>query len=92
MPPGARRLEIHYTALSLAAPEKVRFSYRLEGFDPDWIDAGARRVATYTALAPKVYRFRVRAMNDDGLWNQDGASIGVSVQPFFYQTWSFFAG
>ena len=89
---GARRLEIRYTALSLSAPEKVRFRYRLEGFDPDWVDAGTRRVATYTALPPRVYRFQVRAANDDGLWNDTGASIAVHARPFFYQTWAFLAG
>jgi len=92
LPPGARRLEIRYTALSLSAPEKVRFRYRLEGFDPDWVDAGTRRVATYTALPPRTYRFRVLAANDDGLWNEEGAAVAVSVRPFFYQTWAFLAG
>jgi len=60
-------LEIHYTALSLTAPEKSRFKYRLEGYDQDWVEADTRRVAYYTNLWPGDYNFRVIACNNDGV-------------------------
>jgi len=89
--PGADKLEIHYTALSFLVPERVLFKYRLEGYDKDWIDAGTRRVAYYTGLPPKSYRFRVMACNNDGVWNETGASFAFELQPHFYQTYWFFA-
>jgi transcriptional regulator with PAS, ATPase and Fis domain/ligand-binding sensor domain-containing protein len=85
-PPGRGDLEIHYTGLSLLAPEKVRFKYQLEGYDQSWVDAGARRVAYYTNIPPGNYRFRVRAMNNDGVWNEAGAAFEFSLAPHFYQT------
>jgi signal transduction histidine kinase len=91
LPPGTKSLELRYTALSFTAPEKVRFRHRLEGFDADWIDAGTRRFTRYTHLAPGVYRFHVLAANDDGLWNETGASYGFTVEPHFYQTTWFYA-
>jgi diguanylate cyclase (GGDEF)-like protein len=84
--PGVKSIEFHYTALSLRVPERVRFKYRLDGYDQDWVDAGARRVAYYTNLRPGEYRFQVIAANDDGVWNQQGASVGVQLEPCFYQT------
>ncbi len=87
--PGVRGLEIHYTALSYIAPEKVRFSYKLEGFDEDWVDAGNRRVAYYTKLPAGNYRFRVIACNNDGVWNREGATLSFRQEPYFYQTWWF---
>jgi ligand-binding sensor domain-containing protein/signal transduction histidine kinase len=86
LPPDARGLELHYTGLSFVAPEKVRFKYRLEGFDDGWVEAGARRVAYYPSLPPGGYRFRVIASNSDGVWNEAGASIAFDVRPHFYQT------
>jgi len=85
-PPGTVQLEIQYAGLSLQAPEKVRFKYKLEGFDKDWVDAGARSTAYYTNLPPRHYRFRVLACNNDNAWNEIGASIEFSVRPHFYQT------
>jgi signal transduction histidine kinase/ligand-binding sensor domain-containing protein/CheY-like chemotaxis protein len=84
--PGKDRIEFHYTGLSLRIPARVRFKYRLEGYDRDWVDAGPRRVAYYTNLAPGSYRFRVIACNDDGIWNEEGASVRLLLQPQFYQT------
>jgi PAS domain S-box-containing protein len=78
-------LEIHYTALSLISPERVRFRYRLEGFDHEWVDAGTRRVAYFTNLPPGSYRFRVVACNNDGVWNLAGASFSFKLAPRFYQ-------
>lgn len=89
LPPLIRDLRIDYTALSLSAPAKVRFRYRLEGRDREWVDAGNRRQAFYTDLAPGTYRFRVVAANNDGVWNSEGASWGVVVEPALYQTASF---
>ena len=83
-------LEFHYTGLSLLSPELVRFRYRMEGFDPDWVDAGARRVAYYTNLPAGSYRFQVIACNDDGVWNNTGAAFEFRVEPVFWQTIWFF--
>jgi signal transduction histidine kinase/ligand-binding sensor domain-containing protein len=91
LPAHADRLEINYTALSLAIPERVRFRYKLEGVDSDWQDAGTRRQAFYTHLPPGNYRFRVIACNNDGVWNETGATLGVVMKPAFYQTWWFTA-
>jgi signal transduction histidine kinase/ligand-binding sensor domain-containing protein len=86
LPARIRDLEIDYTALSLAAPEKVRFRYKLEGRDRDWQDAGTRRQAFYTDLPPRNYRFRVGACNNSGVWNEAGAFLDFSVPPAYYQT------
>jgi len=79
-------LEIHYTALSLTIPERVRFRYKLEGKDSDWQDAGTGRPVFYGGLAPREYRFRVMACNNDGLWNEAGAAWNFSIVPAYYQT------
>jgi signal transduction histidine kinase/ligand-binding sensor domain-containing protein len=86
LPPLIRDLEIDYTALSLVAPEKNRFKYKLEGRDRDWIVAGNRRQAFYTDLKPRSYRFRVVASNNSGVWNEAGASLNFSIDPAYYQT------
>ncbi len=86
LPPQAGRLLIDYTALSLAVPERVRFRYKLEGYDTDWQDAGTHREATYTNLSPRQYRFQVIACNNDGVWNEAGASLGFTILPAWYQT------
>jgi ligand-binding sensor domain-containing protein/signal transduction histidine kinase len=88
--PGASRLDFYYTALSFIAPENVRFKYKLEGFDNNWIDGGARRVASYTNLRPGNYKFRVIAANNDGVWNETGAAVEFYLQPRFYQTYWFY--
>ena len=84
--PGAERWEFHYTGLSLVVPERSLFRYRLDGFDKDWINAGSRRIAYYTGLSPGSYTFRVIASNDDGVWNETGASFRFTLRPHFYQT------
>jgi signal transduction histidine kinase/ligand-binding sensor domain-containing protein len=86
LPPLIRDLEIDYTALSLVAQEKVRFRYKLEGWDRDWEDAGNRRQAFYTNLPPRNYRFRVSACNNSGVWNEAGAFLDFAVDPAYYQT------
>lgn len=90
VPAGQTRLDFYYTAPSFVAPEKIRFKYRLDGFDNDWIDAGTRRSANYTNLRPGSYRFRVIASNNDGVWNETGASFGFYLRPYFYQTYWFY--
>ena len=91
LPASTSRIQIDYTALSFAAPAKLRFRYKLEGFDRDWIDGGARRQAFYTNLSAGEYRFRVIAGNQDA-WNEVGATWPFSIRPTFYQTALFNAG
>jgi len=87
--PGTTRFAFHYTALSFVAPQEVRFAYRLEGVDPDWVQVGPQRVAYYTHLPPGHYRFRVKAANEDGRWNQEGAAYEFLLEPHFYQRTGF---
>ena len=86
LPAGTFDLEIRYTALSFAAPERVRFRYRLEGFDPGWVEAADRRVAYYTNLPPGRYRFRVAAADGEGAWSPEPASLDLRLLPRWYQT------
>src|SRR5262249_18313718 len=86
LPPMAHDLEIDYTALSLVAPEKNQYRYRLEGYESDWHEAGNRRQAIYGKLPPRRYRFRVAASNNSGVWNLEGASFDFSVEPRYYET------
>jgi signal transduction histidine kinase/streptogramin lyase len=86
LPPLVRDLEIDYTALSLVAAEKVFFRVKLEGHDPDWIDMGTERKKFYSDLPPRKYRFRVKACNNSGVWNEAGASFDFSIDPRYYQT------
>jgi len=91
LPALTREIQIDYAALSYAAPERVRFRYKLEGFDKEWMDAGGRRQAVYTNLPPRHYQFHDIACNNDGIWNESGASFAFSIQPAFFQT-SWFLG
>ncbi len=90
VPAGSTRVAIHYAGLSFVAPSKVRYRYRMQGFDRQWIEAGSRRTAYYTNLPPGRYTFRVLAANNDGVWNETGAALSFSVQPHYYQTWWFY--
>jgi signal transduction histidine kinase len=83
---GTRNVEINYTALSLMIPERVRFRYRLDGVDEDWVEAGNRRQAFYTQLGPGRHRFQVIAANSDGVWNLEGAVLEFSIPPTFLQS------
>jgi len=87
--PRARRVELHYTALNFTAPEKVRFRYRLDGLDADWVEAKGRRVAEYPFLPPGPYHFRVTACNEDGVWSESEAGLSLTCLPAFWQTWWF---
>jgi signal transduction histidine kinase len=86
VPPGQQRIAFHYVGLSLANPERVRYRYRLDGFDRGWSEAVSNREATFANLSPGTYRFRVMCGNSDGIWNTEDASIDFSVLPAFHQT------
>jgi signal transduction histidine kinase len=86
VPPGKQRFEFHFTGLSFTAPEKVKFKYRLEGLEKEWVEAGERRSALYSFLQPGNYTFRVLACNNDGVWNEAGATLALIVLPHFWQT------
>ena len=84
--PGRPRLEFRFTSLALLDAGRTRFQYRLDGFDPGWIDAGAERVAHYTNLPAGRFRFRARAAGSDGVWNQPGKALELVVRPHFWET------
>ena len=86
---GGARLTIEYAGLSFTAPAEVRYRFLMEGFDRAWTEAGARRSASYTNLPPGDYRFVVQAANNDGVWNQVGASLALRIVPPFYRRWWF---
>jgi PAS domain S-box-containing protein len=89
LPAGTSTLAIEYTALSFVLPQQVQFRYRMEGYDARWVEAGARRTAYFTNLRPGPYRFQVVACNNDGIWNEQGATVSFSIAPYFYQTYWF---
>jgi signal transduction histidine kinase len=83
---GHNHFQFDYAGLSYTSPQKVRYRYMLEGFDHQWTEAGARRSAYYTNIPPGHYTFRVQAANNDGFWNNEGAALGFTLRPHFYQT------
>lgn len=85
-PPRTRDIEIHYTAPSFLIPQKVRFRYKLDGRDLEWQDAGTRRQVFYSDLGPGQYRFHVTAANNDGVWNELGTALDLSLDAAYYQT------
>ncbi|MCD4750067.1 MAG: hypothetical protein K8R59_11900, partial [Thermoanaerobaculales bacterium] len=87
VPAGADSFEFHFTALSLVSPERVRFRYRLEGFDRTWVEVGPRRAAYYTNLPPGSYALHVVACNNDGVWNEEGVSLPFVLRPACWQNW-----
>ena len=90
LPPGTSRFDFHYAGLSFVAPEKVRYRYKLEGFDKDWVEGGDRRAAYYTNLSAGDYRFLVIACNNDGVWSQTPAAFAFTLRPHFYRTYWFY--
>jgi signal transduction histidine kinase/ligand-binding sensor domain-containing protein len=84
--PGWHRFEFQYTGLSFVDPEKVRFRYRLNGFEKEWVNADTKRVVNYNYIPPGSYSFQVIACNNDGVWNNSGATLAFTVLPFFWQT------
>lgn len=89
--PGNSTLEFHYTALTYIAPDRIRFRYKLIGFNDDWIDAGKRRTAYYTNLPPGEYTFCVNSTTDNGTWSENDTKVSIVLQPFFHQTRYFVA-
>ncbi|MGO8930452.1 MAG: two-component regulator propeller domain-containing protein [Limisphaerales bacterium] len=86
--PGGRELELHYTGISFGSPEKLRFRYRIQGLDRDWVEAGERRTAYYHHLAPGSYLFTVLACNADGVWSKDKPLLYLTVEPYVWEsTW-----
>jgi ligand-binding sensor domain-containing protein len=83
--PGRGDLEVRYAAVNFLAPGNVRFRYRLEGYDPGWVDAGDRRVAHYTNLEPGQYRFVVAASDDQATWSPQPAQLEIEFRPHFYE-------
>lgn len=90
-PGSAHVLEIQYTANTFVDAERVRYKYRLDGLDRDWIDAGYRRIAQYANLKPGKYRFRVMAVSKYGVESEGPASFAFHLQPHYYQTRVFYA-
>jgi signal transduction histidine kinase len=86
VPPRTSGIDFRFTALSLAAADKVRFKYRLDPYDDTWVDAGAGRTAHYKRLPPGAYTFRVIAANSFGVWNENGDAIRFVLRPHYYQT------
>ncbi|MBI2427486.1 MAG: hypothetical protein HYV29_01565, partial [Ignavibacteriales bacterium] len=87
--PGQTKLDVRYTGINFSAPRSIRFKYILEGSDKDWVDAGRERMAHYTNLDAGSYTFRVIASSNAGIWNEQGASLRVTVLPLFWMTWWF---
>jgi PAS domain S-box-containing protein len=86
-------ISFKFASLDYASPEKNRYRYKLEGFDVEWTEVGSdRRNVTYTNLDPGTYVFKVIGSNDDGLWNEEGTSIGITITPPWWQTWWFRGG
>jgi ligand-binding sensor domain-containing protein/signal transduction histidine kinase len=86
LPAGTQRLEFHFTAIDFSQPSKIRFRYKLEGLDSEWSNAALDREAIYNHLPPGEYTFRVMAANNHGFWNEAGASLSLTIAPFFWQT------
>jgi signal transduction histidine kinase/ligand-binding sensor domain-containing protein len=91
LPAGTANIQIDFAVLAFSSPRSARVRYRIEGQDPDWIEAGTRRQAFYTNLPPGSYRFRMIAANGDGVWNVDGATVAFEIPPTFFQSRSFLA-
>ncbi|MCU1261002.1 MAG: hypothetical protein JWO80_3887 [Bryobacterales bacterium] len=84
--PGTHHLELKFDSIELASPEKIRFQYRLDGVDPDWLNADATRTAVYTSIPRGAHSFHVRASNSDGVWDRAGIVYNVSQRPYYYET------
>ena len=77
-------ITLKYAALSYCTPQKNQYAYKLEGFDKDWNFVGSQNSTTYTNLPAGTYRFRVKAANNDNVWNEEGTSIRIVIHPPFY--------
>ena len=90
--PGQERVEIAYTSLNLAAPDRTRFRYWMEGYEAGWTEAGDSRVARYGKLSHGTLTFHVTACNEDGVWNPTGVTLNLIVEPPFWMRWWFILG
>jgi signal transduction histidine kinase len=86
VPPGSHHIELHFDAIELTSPERVRFQYRLDDVDREWLDADAAVTAIYTGLPVGTHEFHVRACNADGVWDRIGIVYKITQQPYLYQT------
>jgi signal transduction histidine kinase/ligand-binding sensor domain-containing protein len=91
VPPGRQQFEFGFTAPSFIDSDNVRFRYRLEGLEQEWVEAGTRRTAQYSHLSAGPYKFHVLACNNDGVWNTTGTVLALNIRPHFYETWWFLA-
>jgi signal transduction histidine kinase/ligand-binding sensor domain-containing protein len=89
LPAGTSNVEIDFAVLAFSNPRSARVRYRIEGQDPNWIEAGTRRQAFYTNLPPGAYRFQVIAANEFGVWNEEGAAVAFEIPPTFFQSGGF---
>src|SRR5471030_1336487 len=90
VPAKRNHLEFYYSAVNLLGGGKVRFRYKLEGWDTDWVEASGPQAASYNRMKPGEYRFRVTASNGDGVWTEQGAAISFRLASYFYETWTFY--
>ena len=88
---GENSLSFEYAALHFVSPGRNEYAYKLEGLDKDWNKVGNRRFATYSALRPGKYTFRVKAANADGVWNEEGAALRIVIRHPFWLLWWFHA-
>jgi ligand-binding sensor domain-containing protein/signal transduction histidine kinase len=89
IPPGSHRVTFSYSGISLSVPDRIRFRYQLERFDPGWSEPVSTREVAYTNLDSGKYRFRMMASNSDGLWNSEELSLPIEIEPVFWKTWWF---
>jgi hypothetical protein len=89
LPSGYNVISFEFAAINYASPEKNQYAYRLEGLEKEWNMAGYKRFVTYAGLAPGKYVLKARGSNNDGVWNDKGTSLKITVMPRFTQTWWF---
>ena len=89
LPADQNFFSLEFVALDFSNPAQNQYAYWLDGFDDDWIQAGSRRYARYTNVGPGEYEFRLRAANNEGVWNNEGLSLAVTVLPPLWETWQF---
>lgn len=87
IPSGSGNFEFHFVGLGFTNPEKIKYKYKLEGYDQDWVQAGSRRIAHYGGVSPGNYKFQVSAMNSHGVWNNNYSTLSMKVLPQWWQTW-----
>jgi signal transduction histidine kinase/ligand-binding sensor domain-containing protein len=86
LPPGTNHVEIHFAAVEVSSPEKIRLQYRLDGVDSEWLDAPANPVAIYSNIPVGTRALHIRACNRNGIWDRQGVVFSITQQPYFYQT------